>query len=57
MLVAVGASLGGITWNFGGWPACVALVIAMLATLSAIVFFAWARRVPATTAILPIEPP
>ena len=33
-----GASLGGITWNFGGWPACVALVIAMLATLSAIVF-------------------
>jgi hypothetical protein len=29
----------------------------MLATLSAIVFFAWARRVPATTAILPIEPP
>src|SRR5262249_9354134 len=25
--------------------------------LGRIVFFAWARRVPATTAILPIEPP
>jgi hypothetical protein len=29
----------------------------MLAIMSAIVFFAWARRVPAATSIPPIEPP
>jgi predicted MFS family arabinose efflux permease len=52
-----GAALGGAAWTIGGWPACVAIVIAMLAIMSAIVFFAWARRVPAATSIPPIEPP
>jgi MFS family permease len=52
-----GAALGGVAWTIGGWPACVAIVIAMLAIMSAIVFFAWARRVPAATSIPPIEPP
>lgn len=52
-----GAALGGIAWNFGGWPACVALVIAMLVIISAIVFFAWTRRAPAATDTPAIEPP
>jgi MFS transporter, YNFM family, putative membrane transport protein len=52
-----GAALGGIAWTLGGWPACVALVAAMLAIMAAIVFFAWARRVPAAAAAPPIEPP
>jgi predicted MFS family arabinose efflux permease len=52
-----GAALGGAAWTIGGWPACVAIVIAMLAIMSAIVFFAWARRVPAATSLPPIEPP
>jgi MFS transporter, YNFM family, putative membrane transport protein len=52
-----GAALGGITWTLGGWPACVALVAAMLLVMAGIVFFAWARRVPAAPAAPPIEPP
>ena len=52
-----GAALGGAAWTIGGWPACVAIVIAMLAIMSAIVYFAWARRIPAATSIPPIEPP
>ena len=52
-----GATLGGAAWTIGGWPACVAIVIVMLAIMSAIVFFAWARRVPAATSLPPIEPP
>ena len=41
-----GAALGGIAWTLAGWPACVASVGAMLAIMAAIVWFAWARRVP-----------
>jgi MFS transporter, YNFM family, putative membrane transport protein len=52
-----GAALGGAAWTLGGWWACVAIVIAMLAIMSAIVFFAWTRRVPASASIPPIEPP
>jgi len=52
-----GAALGGLAWNFGGWPACVGLVAAMLVILAAIVFFGWSRRVPAEPDIPPIEPP
>ena len=52
-----GAALGGVTWTLGGWPACVALVIAMLAVMAAIVHFGWARRVPAATETPAIEPP
>ena len=39
-----GAALGGLAWTLGGWPACVALVAAMLAIMTAIVLFAWAQR-------------
>jgi MFS transporter, YNFM family, putative membrane transport protein len=52
-----GAALGGLAWNFGGWPACVALVAVMLVILAAIVFFGWSRRVPAEPGIAAIEPP
>jgi len=52
-----GAALGGITWTLGGWPACVAMVATMLVVMAGIVFFAWARRVPAAAAAPPIEPP
>ena len=52
-----GAALGGVTWTLGGWPACVALVAAMLSLMAGIVFFAWARRVPPAPAAPPIEPP
>jgi len=51
-----GAALGGLAWTFGGWPACVVLVVAMLAVMSGIVLFAWARRVPSGPAGTPIEP-
>jgi MFS transporter, YNFM family, putative membrane transport protein len=52
-----GAAVGGVTWTFGGWPACVALVVAMLAVMAGIVFFGWARRVPAAPQAPAIEPP
>jgi predicted MFS family arabinose efflux permease len=52
-----GAPLGGVAWNFGAWPACVALVAAVLSIMAAIVFFAWTRRVPAGPDTPPIEPP
>jgi predicted MFS family arabinose efflux permease len=52
-----GAAVGGVAWTFGGWPACVALVAAMLAVMASIVLFAWSRRVPAGPATAPIEPP
>ncbi|HXZ45292.1 MAG TPA: MFS transporter [Pseudolabrys sp.] len=52
-----GAALGGVTWTIGGWPACVALVVAILMIMAAIVIFAWARRVPAAPGVPPIESP
>jgi len=52
-----GAALGGLAWTLAGWPACVALVVAMLLVMAGIVYFAWARRVPAGPAMAPIEPP
>jgi YNFM family putative membrane transporter len=52
-----GAALGGLAWTVGGWPACAALVAAMLAIMSAVVLFAWTQRVPAAAAVTPIEPP
>ncbi len=51
-----GAALGGIAWTLAGWPACVALVVAMLLLMAAIVFFAWARGVPGEPSMPPIEP-
>jgi predicted MFS family arabinose efflux permease len=38
---AVGAYLGGIAWQAGGWPGCVALVIGMLAAMTLIVATTW----------------
>jgi MFS transporter, YNFM family, putative membrane transport protein len=52
-----GAAVGALAWTYGGWPACVALVAAMLAVMAAIVLFAWTRRVPAAPDLPPIEPP
>lgn len=54
-----GAALGGLVWTYAGWPGCVALVAAMLLLMAGIVYFAWARGVPAgpTTASAPVEPP
>ncbi len=38
---SVGAELGGIAWTLGGWPACVALVLGMLALMATIVAAVW----------------
>jgi len=38
-----GAALGGFAWTLAGWPACVALVVAMLAIMASIVALAWSR--------------
>ncbi len=51
-----GAALGGLAWTYGAWPACVALVAAMLIILAGIVFFGWTRRVRAGPETPPIEP-
>ncbi|MBS0535903.1 MAG: MFS transporter [Proteobacteria bacterium] len=50
---AFGAALGGAAWTFGGWPACVGLLVAMQVLMAAIVFFLWARRMPPAP---PLEP-
>lgn len=41
---SVGAAAGGGAWIWGGWPACVAMMIAVLVIMAAIVTFAWARQ-------------
>jgi predicted MFS family arabinose efflux permease len=51
-----GAALGGIAWTLGGWPACVALIAAVLVVMAAIVQFAWTAGVPASPEQPPIEP-
>jgi len=38
---AVGAVLPGLLWDSGGWPAVVAMVVAMLGVMAAIVALAW----------------
>ena len=40
---SLGAALGGVAWTIAGWPACVALVAAMLAIMATIVALAWAH--------------
>jgi len=39
----VGAFLPGLAWNDGGWPATVAMVVAMQAVMALIVALAWKR--------------
>ena len=51
-----GAGMGGIAWTYGAWPACVVLVVGMLAIMASVVIFAWARRVPSAPMTTPIEP-
>ena len=38
-----GAALGGIAWTLGQWPACAAMIAAMLTVMLTIVAFAWSR--------------
>jgi predicted MFS family arabinose efflux permease len=54
---AFGATLGGFAWIFGGWPACVVMLVIMQAIMAGIVYFLWARRIPAAPSTAPIEPP
>jgi predicted MFS family arabinose efflux permease len=38
-----GATLPGLTWDAGGWPACVAMVIAMQIVMATVVALTWKR--------------
>jgi MFS transporter, YNFM family, putative membrane transport protein len=40
---SMGAFLPGLAWSSGGWPACIAMVIAMLAATALIAGLAWGR--------------
>lgn len=40
---SVGALLPGLAWHAGGWPACVAMVVAMLALMATVVAAWWTR--------------
>ena len=40
---SVGAFLPGLAWNAGGWPACVAMAVAMLAIMALIAALAYTR--------------
>ena len=40
---SVGAALPGLAWNVAGWPACVAMVVAMLVFMATVVQLAWRR--------------
>jgi predicted MFS family arabinose efflux permease len=41
---SVGAFLPGLAWASAGWPATVAMLIAMQLVMAAIVGFAWSRE-------------
>jgi predicted MFS family arabinose efflux permease len=38
-----GAAVGGFAWTFGGWPACVVMIAAMLTVMGAIVATTWRK--------------
>jgi predicted MFS family arabinose efflux permease len=40
---SMGAFLPGLAWNSGGWPACVAMVVAMLAVMATVAALAYSR--------------
>ena len=40
---SIGAVLPGLTWNTGGWTACVAMVIAMHIFMATMIWFGWKR--------------
>jgi MFS transporter, YNFM family, putative membrane transport protein len=54
---SAGGALPALFWNRGGWPACVALVVAVQATGTVIAFTQWSGRATAsaeeTEALLP----
>ena len=52
---SVGAAVGGVAWTLAGWPACVALVAAMLTIMATIVITTW-QRAPRVVPASPIEP-
>jgi predicted MFS family arabinose efflux permease len=52
---SAGAALGGALWSYGQWPACVAMIIAMLVIMTLVVTFLWARRVPPGPQVPPLE--
>jgi YNFM family putative membrane transporter len=43
---SMGAFLPGLAWNSGGWPACIAMVVAMLAIMAWIASLAYGRAPP-----------
>jgi YNFM family putative membrane transporter len=43
----VGGIVPGVFWKIGGWPSCVALVVAVLMIAAAAAVFGWRRRPPA----------
>jgi predicted MFS family arabinose efflux permease len=43
---SIGASLGGIGWTVGGWPACTVLVLGMLAIMGALIWMLWTPGTP-----------
>jgi YNFM family putative membrane transporter len=44
---SAGGALPALFWSSGGWPACVALVIAVQLTTAAIGWFSWTAKRPA----------
>lgn len=40
---SIGALLPGLTWGIGGWPAVVAMALAMLAVMASVVAIFWTR--------------
>jgi predicted MFS family arabinose efflux permease len=52
---STGSALGGLLWSYGQWPACVAMIIVMLAIMTLVVTFLWARRVPPGPPVPPLE--
>ena len=41
-----GAAIGGVAWIYAGWPACVAMIAAMLTIMGAIVTLTWRTAQP-----------
>jgi predicted MFS family arabinose efflux permease len=41
---SLGAVVGGIAWHVGGWPAVVAMVLALFAVMALIVAHVWERQ-------------
>ncbi|WP_168197747.1 MFS transporter [Pseudolabrys sp. FHR47] len=53
---AFGAAVGGVAWTIGGWPACVATLVAMMVFIAMIVFFLWTPRIPPAPPLSTADP-